>query len=59
MRISSPLSPNDGKEVEVLEESGGYDAIAGCLRAEFATVRLVGTDKVGGIERKYLVDLLK
>jgi hypothetical protein len=59
MRIASPGSPNDGKEVEVLAESMAYDAVADCFRPEYAEVRVIESGKVGGIDRKYLVDPLK
>lgn len=57
MRIAIPGSPNDGKEVEVLAESGGYDALEDRYREDFASIALVGTDKQGGIDKRYLVDL--
>lgn len=57
MRIAYPGSPNDGKEVEVLVESGGYDPREDCFCPEYAGIRIIESGKVGGIDRRFLVDL--
>jgi hypothetical protein len=57
MRIAIPGSPNDGKEVEVIREADGYDPRDDCFRPEFAEIRILDSGHVGGIDRRYLVDL--
>jgi hypothetical protein len=57
MRIAAPGSPNDGKEVEVLVDANGYNAMEDRFDPDFAEVRLVESGKAGGIHKQYLVDI--
>jgi hypothetical protein len=57
MRIASPGSPNDGKEVEVLVNANGYNAMEDRFDPDFAGVRLVESGNAGGIHKQFLVDI--